>query len=297
MSPPASPALLVAATPSLSLPADPTPATVPTTKGSDSSDSDYEHYDFSSKPPVALSTFHSENPPFLPSWHLPSMLGSPTDPAPPTPQTPSADSRVSSCCCPARMGWSHFPQRVRQPRPPVPQLPVCPSRGGYMVALCSPSDMHPVFPQCRPRSMPSRGAGRGTHPLPPLPPPWSPTVVRAQPPRVPGPARNPHRAAPTSTQHPPVRGLKRLQGWGRPWGWRWQDPLGGESSGDGSGVGETLRDGDSPRRMWGPQGAAGGPGGAHTAPAFPSTPSRALRAHPSAQHAVGTTTPGRPRPR
>lgn len=186
------------------------------------------------------------------------MLGSPTDPAPPTPQTPSADSRVSSCCCPARMGWSHFPQRVRQPRPPVPQLPVCPSRGGYMVALCSPSDMHPVFPQCRPRSMPSRGAGRGTHPLPPLPPPWSPTVVRAQPPRVPGPARNPHRAAPTSTQHPPVRGLKWLQGWGRPWGWRWQDPLGGESSGDGSGVGETPRDGDSPRRMWGPQGVGGG---------------------------------------
>lgn len=38
---------------------DPTPATVPTTKGSDSSDSDYEHYDFSSKPPVALSTFHN----------------------------------------------------------------------------------------------------------------------------------------------------------------------------------------------------------------------------------------------
>ncbi|XP_031469747.1 T-cell differentiation antigen CD6-like isoform X2 [Phasianus colchicus] len=38
---------------------DSTPATLPTTKGSDSSDSDYEHYDFSSKPPVALSTFHN----------------------------------------------------------------------------------------------------------------------------------------------------------------------------------------------------------------------------------------------
>ncbi|XP_065611700.1 T-cell differentiation antigen CD6 [Cyrtonyx montezumae] len=38
---------------------DPTPATLPTAKSSDSSDSDYEHYDFSSKPPVALSTFHN----------------------------------------------------------------------------------------------------------------------------------------------------------------------------------------------------------------------------------------------
>ncbi|XP_021256765.1 T-cell differentiation antigen CD6 [Numida meleagris] len=38
---------------------DPAPATLPTAKGSDSSDSDYEHYDFSSKPPVALSTFHN----------------------------------------------------------------------------------------------------------------------------------------------------------------------------------------------------------------------------------------------
>lgn len=27
------------------------------------SDSDYEHYDFSSKPPMALSTFYSEQPP------------------------------------------------------------------------------------------------------------------------------------------------------------------------------------------------------------------------------------------
>uniref|UniRef100_A0A8C9LD57 SRCR domain-containing protein n=1 Tax=Pavo cristatus TaxID=9049 RepID=A0A8C9LD57_PAVCR len=55
----APPALLVTAAPALSLPADPAPATLPTTKGSDSSDSDYEHYDFSSKPPVALSTFHT----------------------------------------------------------------------------------------------------------------------------------------------------------------------------------------------------------------------------------------------
>ncbi|OXB57429.1 hypothetical protein ASZ78_010144 [Callipepla squamata] len=38
---------------------DPTSATLPSTKSSDSSDSDYEHYDFSSKPPVALSTFHT----------------------------------------------------------------------------------------------------------------------------------------------------------------------------------------------------------------------------------------------
>lgn len=67
LSPPAPPDLLVTAAPALSLPADSTPATVPTTKGSDSSDSDYERYDFSSKPPVALSTFHSETPPPTPA--------------------------------------------------------------------------------------------------------------------------------------------------------------------------------------------------------------------------------------
>uniref|UniRef100_A0A8C2TQV7 Soluble scavenger receptor cysteine-rich domain-containing protein SSC5D n=1 Tax=Coturnix japonica TaxID=93934 RepID=A0A8C2TQV7_COTJA len=117
-------ALLVTSAPALSLPADPTPTILPTTKGSDSSDSDYEHYDFSSKPPVALSTFHSEIPPA--PLHLPSLLGSPVDPVPPTPQTHSADSWVSSCWCPARMGWSHFPQRLSTPWvPPQPPDPDC----------------------------------------------------------------------------------------------------------------------------------------------------------------------------
>uniref|UniRef100_A0A8B9CWF2 Uncharacterized protein n=1 Tax=Anser brachyrhynchus TaxID=132585 RepID=A0A8B9CWF2_9AVES len=45
--------------PSLPKEPAPSPVTLPAAKGSDSSDSDYEHYDFSSKPPVALSTFYN----------------------------------------------------------------------------------------------------------------------------------------------------------------------------------------------------------------------------------------------
>lgn len=49
------------AAPSPSRPPDPPVTALPTAKDLDS-DSDYEHYDFSSKPPVALSTFYSEHP-------------------------------------------------------------------------------------------------------------------------------------------------------------------------------------------------------------------------------------------
>lgn len=49
------------AAPFPSHPPDPLVTALPTAKDSDS-DSDYEHYDFSSKPPTALSTFYSEYP-------------------------------------------------------------------------------------------------------------------------------------------------------------------------------------------------------------------------------------------
>uniref|UniRef100_A0A8C4UMB4 CD6 molecule n=1 Tax=Falco tinnunculus TaxID=100819 RepID=A0A8C4UMB4_FALTI len=78
-----------------SLPKGPVPAP-PTAKDSDS-DSDYEHYDFSSKPPVALSTFYSEHPtqPWDPCC---PALGAPADaPSLPSPQTHCAGSPASSC--------------------------------------------------------------------------------------------------------------------------------------------------------------------------------------------------------
>lgn len=60
-------------------PPDPPGTALPAAKDSDS-DSDYEHYDFSSKPPVALSTFYSEHP------TQPQHPGDPHRPAPGCPR-------------------------------------------------------------------------------------------------------------------------------------------------------------------------------------------------------------------
>uniref|UniRef100_A0A493TIM7 T-cell differentiation antigen CD6 n=1 Tax=Anas platyrhynchos platyrhynchos TaxID=8840 RepID=A0A493TIM7_ANAPP len=96
-----------------SRPAAPSPVTLPAAKGSDSSDSDYEHYDFRSKPPVALSTFYSEPPPQQP----------PASPGPPlltgSPPCPPADSL-------RRQPGEQQCQCVPLPPPVPPAMPCLP---------------------------------------------------------------------------------------------------------------------------------------------------------------------------
>uniref|UniRef100_A0A674JGT9 CD6 molecule n=1 Tax=Terrapene triunguis TaxID=2587831 RepID=A0A674JGT9_9SAUR len=81
--------------------------------GSEDSDSDYEHYDFSSKPPVALSTFYSERPPHTCTMRALRSLGL----LPPHRALPS----LTLLC--ARLGWpcTHSSANAppSQPAPPA----------------------------------------------------------------------------------------------------------------------------------------------------------------------------------
>lgn len=107
-------------------PPDPAVTAHPITKDS-SSDSDYEHYDFSSKPPVALSTFYSEHPkgprdPNTQLWGVPTDVPSLSPP----PQTRCAGS-PATLCSPERTGWNRSLPKVPHDR--VSVCPSCPWQG------------------------------------------------------------------------------------------------------------------------------------------------------------------------
>lgn len=248
--------------------------TLPAAKGSDSSDSDYEHYDFSSKPPVALSTFYSEPPPAAPCHPgSPPLTGSPPcSPADSLRRRPGEQQPGEQLhpLVPNQDGMEPFPaEGVPAPVPlsrgtvrlpahgrasercgPDPRVTYGPCPAVPATTLCSPpwgranslssssSSSSSMEPYCNESAPP-------LHAWPcPQPPAYSPPQQAA--PTAPGctlqPCTGEHgqRAA---------RGRGRQQGWGQPPGWEW----GGKTPPQGWewGVRPPPRDGnwdeDSPR--------------------------------------------------
>uniref|UniRef100_A0A8D0EKD8 SRCR domain-containing protein n=1 Tax=Strix occidentalis caurina TaxID=311401 RepID=A0A8D0EKD8_STROC len=114
------------------IPISPPPDSPVTAKDPDS-DSDYEHYDFSSEPPVALSTFYSEHPTQAgdPPATLPGGAPGcpPIDVHPPllSPQTHCAGTPGSSCSHPVSPPAPPATPRMPTPVLSHPRVPVSPA--------------------------------------------------------------------------------------------------------------------------------------------------------------------------
>uniref|UniRef100_A0A8C8A3W4 SRCR domain-containing protein n=1 Tax=Otus sunia TaxID=257818 RepID=A0A8C8A3W4_9STRI len=108
--------------PSLSKGPDP-----PVTAKDPDSDSDYEHYDFSSKPPVALSTFYSEHPTQPGDGGAPGCPPIDAHPHLLSPQTHCAGTLGSSCSHPVLPPAPPATPRVPTPVLSQPRVPVSPA--------------------------------------------------------------------------------------------------------------------------------------------------------------------------
>ncbi|XP_035183465.1 LOW QUALITY PROTEIN: T-cell differentiation antigen CD6 [Oxyura jamaicensis] len=173
--------------PSLPKEPAPSPVTHPAAKGSDSSDSDYEHYDFSTRPPVALSTFYN------------SLRRRPGEQQPGEQLLPLV---------PSQDGMEPFPAEV-------PATMLCSPPWGRAKSLSSSSSssssMEPYCNESAPPLMP--GPARSPRPTAP------PSRQHPQPPAA------PYSHAPVSTGSG-LQGDRdgSRDGWGQPPGWEWGVP-------------------------------------------------------------------------
>uniref|UniRef100_A0A803VTS4 SRCR domain-containing protein n=1 Tax=Ficedula albicollis TaxID=59894 RepID=A0A803VTS4_FICAL len=197
-----------------------TPNSLP--KGSDplvtaiskDSDSDSEYYEFSSKPPIALSTFYSEHPT---SSGIPDTLSQ--DPCHPGCSHPSPlptdslrrHSREDLLPLrPSQDRMEPFPEDGMTPGGSIPLVE------GWPTTL--PISLFPqlmsLFPQCQPGQDPHST----TPPARPHPHPWSPVGMAAFPPLPTAPSGNQQSPTMATAQVGSVgagmgAGIENLQGW------------------------------------------------------------------------------------